>query len=639
MQFLACRRVRDNEGAARRVRKDRANDIIQGPARQIALTLRRILLLAFVLLGLVPSAALSWLSFARTREAMTREIQQNLAIQARAIQSDIDQMLFERFENAVVWRRSELMEDLRLGDVDKRVSNYLVGLREGYGDVYDGLDCVDAGNRIVASSAAARIGTIASAHDDALVSVVADAPGGAATLFLARAETLAERDALTIDAPIPSSYSAAAAGRMRLRMTLAVAPIDRLLDAAAQDGRVIVVVDRLGRWVAGSSRLRGQRLPGLRAQEETLLLAHDSDAGIARSSPWMKEAALTGRAVAMPKGAFGSSGWTTMIFEPVDEALAPVSRLGVVFIGLFTIVLLATLAAAVWVAAAMSRPIAWLTERTRRHQQGLAASGSTMRSSAITEVRLLASAYDDMIRSLESSRGELVRASKMAMLGELGAVLAHEVRTPLGILRSSAQVLMRNPGLGPEGMELMRFIETETERLNRLVSTLLDTARPPRLEPMSFDLNELIAECVQMHALKQAAELGRQPPVTLELRATAAQVLADPEQLKQVIFNLLANACEAAGPHGHVAVSTSDAPDAIRIDCEDSGPGVAPELENVIFEPFVSRRAGGFGLGLAVVRQIVAAHDGTIHVGSSRWTGARFTICLPRGMRMPGAIQ
>lgn len=612
-------------------------DIIHPSACPIALTLRRILLLAFVLLGLLPSAALSWLSFARTRDAMTREIQHNLAIQAHAVQSDIDQMLFERFENAIVWRRSELMEDLRLGDVDKRVSNYLVGLHDGYGDVYAELDCIDGNDRILASSVATRIGMTASATDPAQVSVETLLGGDAATLSIPSAATLEAQVPLRIQAVIPSSYAGGAASRARLRLALDIAPIDRLLDAAAQDRRVIVVVDSAGRWVAGSRQLRRLTLPDSHGRAQARAIARSTDAGVLDRSPWLDEPALSGRAASLPMPGFGGSGWTTMIFEPVDEALAPVSHMAVVFAGLFAVILLATLAAATWVASTMARPIASLTERTRRHRAGTPTPADGVPSSLITEVRVLSQAYDEMIHSLDASRAELVRTSKMAMLGELGAVLAHEVRTPLGILRSSAQILMRNPGLGAEGLELMRFIESETERLNRLVSTLLDTARPPRLHPMDVDLHELIASCVQMHELKRAGEMPGQPPVILGLAATSVHIVGDPEQLKQVLFNLLGNACEAAGPTGRVALSTSDAPDAVLILCEDDGPGVPPELESTIFEPFVSRRASGIGLGLAVVRQIVAAHAGSIQVGRSRWNGARFTISLPLDAEASGA--
>lgn len=616
-------------------------DIFEKTVFQIALTLRRILLLVFVLLGLLPSAVLSWLSFSRTRDAMTREIQQSLAIQAQAIQSDIDQLLFERFENAVVWRRSELMEDLRLGDVDKRVTNYLVGLQQGYGDVYAELECVDAQGKVLASSLSSRIGTPAREVDDARVSISTALSGDVATLALPKADSLDARAPLLIQVAIPSSFAASGVARAQLRMALNVAPIARLLDAAAQDRRVIIVVDPQGRWVAGSSRLRQLPLPDSQARALTRAIAQGSDAGTLDRSPWLDEPALMGRASAVPMPGFGGSGWTTMVFEPVDEALAPVSRMATIFASLFAIVLVATLAAATWIASAMSSPIAALTQRTRRQQQGLppvAGGGQSM--SFIAEVHVLASAYDEMILSLEASRRELVQASKMAMLGELGAVLAHEVRTPLGILRSSAQILMRNTGLGADGLELMRFIESETERLNTLVSTLLETARPPQISPINLDLHELIARCVQMHDLKRMSEFEGQQSIRLELNASSAQVFADPQQLQQVFFNLLSNAAEAAGDSGLVAMATIDSPGGICIECDDSGPGVPSALENAIFDPFVSRRAGGFGLGLAVVRQIITAHDGTIRVGKSRWGGARFTICLPQGGRTAtGAIQ
>jgi two-component system sensor histidine kinase HydH len=605
---------------------------------ETALTLRRTLLLVLVLLGLLPSAALSWLSFVRTREAMTHQIQQSLSIQARAIQSDIDKGLFERFENAQVWRRSELMEDLRVGDVDKRVTNYLVGLQAGYDDVYDSLDCIDQHGRILASSVPSRINKIMNHEEDGSLSISTRLGGDGATLSLPRSQTLGDRSPFVIRTRIPSSYPATPGGPDEMVLSLDVAPINRLLDAAALDKRAIAVVDAQGRWVAASSQLRGRRLPDAAGRSRTRGLEGSTFSGVVQSSPWLDFPALGGSAASLATPSFAGSGWTTLVFEPVDAALAPVWRMAMVFAGLFAVVLAATLIAATWIASAMSRPIRALTERTRRYQAGLGAGTDAVPGSGISELDILARAYDELIRSLEQSKRELVRTSKMAMLGELGAVLAHEVRTPLGILRSSAQILKRNPGLGPEGLELMGFIESETERLNKLVSTLLDTARPPRPQLDECDLHELLAKCVQMHDLKQGVGI-RQPSITVELKASNAVTFADAEQLKQVFFNLLSNAAEAAGADGRVAISTRDLGPRVCIDCEDSGSGVSPELEKDIFEPFVSRRAGGFGLGLAVVRQIVSAHHGTIHVGKSRWGGAMFTVCLPFVHGRTGVVQ
>ncbi len=607
----------------------RATRLATRPAESTFLTLRRTLLLAFVLLGLLPSAALSWLSFTRTRHAMVEQIQRNLTVQARGLQADIDQMLFERFENAIVWSRSELMRDLRLGDVDKRVTNYLVDLHAGYRDVYDYLDCRAEGGRIIASSVASRIGTTAPATDPASVSVRTRLDNAAVTLSLPTAATLDDRAPLTIETAIDSPDARAAAFDARLRAAFDPRQVSRLLDAAAVGRRVIVVVDDQGRWVAASRGLRGLALPDAAGRQASLALAAGTAGGVVARSPWLEVPALVGRSRSMPGAAFGGSGWTTLVFEPVDAALAPVSQMATIFAGLLVAVFVATLLAAAWIVPAISRPIVALTARTRRHQQGLALVDEAPLRSRIVEIDLLARAYDDMVRAVERSRVELVRTSKMAMLGELAAVLAHEVRTPLGILRSSAQILRRDPGLAPEGRELMAFIESETERLNRLVSTMLDTARPRPPAPMPCDVHELLRRCAQMHDLRREAD-GLAHPTLLDLAATRPVVSVDAEQLMQLVFNLLNNASQAAGPTGRVELSTFDDPAGLCIACADDGPGIPPALAERMFDPFVTGRDGGIGLGLAVVRQVVAAHHGDIQVGRSAWGGARFVVRLPR---------
>jgi two-component system sensor histidine kinase HydH len=603
------------------------------------LTLRRTLLLAFLLLGLLPSAALSWLSFTRTRAAMTAQIRQNLSVQARGIQSDIDQMLFERFENAMVWSRSELMQDLRLGDVDKRVTSYLVGLQSGYGDVYQGMECRSETGQVVASSVASRIGTRSLPDDPRGVSVDARLGGGGARLALPAGATLDDRLPLVIDTEIPSLYALPGTAASHLRLEFNAQQISRLLDAAAVGGRVIVVLDAQGRWVAGSRSLRGRALPDEGQRRLGLALARTPGDATLRGSPWLAAAALTGRGPSVATPRFLGSGWTTLVLEPVDEALAPVSQMALIFAGLLGAVFLATVLAASWIAGAISRPIVTLTDTTRHYQRGPLAPDAARVGSRILELDVLAQAYEDMIRALDQSRQELIRTSKMALLGELAAVLAHEVRTPLGILRSSAQILKRNPGLGAEGQELMRFIESETERLNRLVSTMLDTARPRSPELLDCDLHALLQRCAQMHDLRHGED-GERRPVRLDLAAAHAAVHADGEQLMQVFFNLLNNAAEAAGPTGRVELATHETPGFLCVVCADDGPGVPPELAQRMFDPFVSGRSGGFGLGLAVVRQVVAAHRGEIEVGTSRWGGAAFTVKFRRdGATGPKGIE
>jgi len=605
-------------------------------------TLRRTLLLTFMLLGLLPSIALSWLSFSRTGEAMRAQISQSLGLQAQSLQADVDAMLFERFENALVWSRSELMQDLRLGDVDKRVSNYLQGLSSGYGDVYQGLDCLDPLGHVVASTRAAELGQTKASADAPQLSVQARLSGATLQLSLPVQPRLEGPAGMQIETAIPSPFDAPGDRPARLRLDLDPAPLNRLLDRAAVGRRVVVVLDQQGRWVAASQALRKRDLPDATLRRAGLQVLAAAGQGRAQQTPWLATEAVLGLGRSRASAEFAGSGWTTLVLEPLDDALAPVRAMAWIFVGLLALVLLATLLAASWLAGAIARPISALTALTQGYQQAGRLAEAQAAGSRITELHALQRAYVEMIHALERSRQELVRKSKLAMLGEMAAVLAHEVRTPLGILRSSAQLLLRDRGLSADSRELMGFVESETERLNRLVSTLLDSARPRQPRLARVDVHALLQRCAQMSELPQrggaAPELESR--IELDLRARDCVIEVDAEQLMQLIFNLLSNALQAVDPQqGRVCLSTADAGECLEIACADNGPGVPEALAERLFEPFVSQRAGGIGLGLAVVRQVVEGHGGKIQVGRSPWGGGLFSVSLPRRAAMNSTLQ
>jgi signal transduction histidine kinase len=209
----------------------------------------------------------------------------------------------------------------------------------------------------------------------------------------------------------------------------------------------------------------------------------------------------------------------------------------------------------------------------------------------------------------------------------MSSVIAHEVRTPLGILRSSAQMLAREPAISDEGRELVGFIESETERLNRLVSAMLDTARPrlPRFAPV--DIARLAGKTV---ALLGAQFDKRGIQVTTQVSTDEATIECDEEQITQVLLNVLLNALQILDPGGHIDVAVSGDASHLCIDIADDGPGIDPANRNKVFEAFFFKREGGVGLGLAIVQQIVSAHGGEIDVATSAMGGALFRIRLPR---------
>ena len=329
-------------------------------------------------------------------------------------------------------------------------------------------------------------------------------------------------------------------------------------------------------------------------------------------------------------GGFAGLGWRVMVLVPRNQALAPVQSMALIFAAILGGIALLTVIAAGWVSQAIARPITALTDFTRRYDVQRRVSDQPSVPPPLAqagEVGELRDAFVQMVGDIAQSQQKLARASALAAVGEMSAAIAHEVRTPLGILRSSAQILRRESGLSDEGRELIGFIESETQRLNGLVSSMLDSARS---RPPSFavcDLHELIRHAVALLAA-QAAEKGVR--FDLQLDAPEARLELDAEQMTQVLLNLILNGLQILRQGGQMAIATRQEAEQLVIDVADDGPGIAPEARARIFEAFFFQREGGLGLGLAVVQRIVAAHGGDIEARESAMGGALFRIRLPR---------
>jgi two-component system sensor histidine kinase HydH len=310
--------------------------------------------------------------------------------------------------------------------------------------------------------------------------------------------------------------------------------------------------------------------------------------------------------------------------QPSRQAFVPVRHMALIFVLLLALTSTVVAALSALIAGRIARPIAALTQLTRDYSAGQALPAIPRSSGG--EVGELTDSFVQMMAKLEQSRADLVRASKLAALGELSAMMAHEIRTPIGILRSSAQMLAREPGLSDEGRELTSFIESETERLNGLVSTLLDGTRTREPQTRPCDMNDLIHQSIAL--LASEAEKKR-ITVTDDLPPTAAITECDAEQMTQILLNLLHNALQILPQGGRVEVRCRQSEGRTVIELADDGPGIAAEELPRVFEPFFTKRDGGIGLGLSVVQRIVQAHHGVISAGRSRLGGALFTIDLP----------
>ncbi len=583
-----------------------------------ALTIRKTLLIAFLLVSLLPSILLTYLAFRVAGEAMRDEIEQSLQVQAATVSQDIDKMLFERLQNAQTWRQLEVTQDIRINDIDKRLSNFLAGLKTGYQDMYLELLCTDRSGKIVASSNPAHIGGFKHPAEGIPLNGQANAPIRLETLQLAGSDGPA---ILPIGAAVPSMFDSGQLGELYLMFNWA--QIYHILDQAAQSGHALALLDRDGRIIAASADLRNngallQRVPA------SWVAGGKSGVGTHDGAPLHLKEVMVGFDRSPGFQQFPGFNWTTLVIENSQHAFIPVRQMALVFLLLLVLTSAFAVGFSILVAGRIARPITALTEFTRRFMRDKQLPEEPRELSG--EVGELTEAFVQTVRDLDQSQANLVRASKLAVLGELAAVMAHEIRTPIGILRSSAQMLAREPDLSGEARELTGFIESETERLNRLVSTLLDSARPraPKLQPA--DLHAIIRHSTGLLAA-QADKKGIR--INLSLDKSPPWVEVDTEQMTQVLLNLVLNALQILPNGGQVTISTHEKAGRLIVEIADDGPGIPPEELARVFDPFFTKREGGVGLGLAVVQQIIAAHDGEIHAGRSTLGGALFSIVLP----------
>jgi signal transduction histidine kinase len=233
------------------------------------------------------------------------------------------------------------------------------------------------------------------------------------------------------------------------------------------------------------------------------------------------------------------------------------------------------------------------------------------------------------VETISESRAKLIQHEKLAALGQLAAAIAHEVRNPLAVIRSAAQNLRDTvPANDLDARRACTFITQEADRLGNLINALLAFARPVHISPMRMPIAELFERVVNATGEEVSAKQVRvERPANRELDAIDIEVDAD--LMTQVLVGLVDNAVEAVATGGEIKLGVFANEGQIELAVADSGPGVPAELRGRVFEPFFTTRAAGIGLGLAIARQIVEAHGGSIRVGQSISGGARFSVILP----------
>jgi len=234
-----------------------------------------------------------------------------------------------------------------------------------------------------------------------------------------------------------------------------------------------------------------------------------------------------------------------------------------------------------------------------------------------------------------------VRAGRLEAVAELGASLAHEIKNPLASIRSAVEQLARMPQADDDARTLGALIVRESDRLSRLLSEFLDFARARVTRIQPIDLTALVcgaAALVDAHPDRRAGVR-----VICSVPETPLVIDGDEDLLYRAVFNLLLNAVQAAPAGGEVRVEVSEMVadhlpagvtmpgGAVAVRISDNGPGIAADVRDRLFEPFITTKPGGSGLGLPVVHRAIEAHRGVVLVDTSA-DGTRFTVLLPHAM-------
>ncbi len=226
---------------------------------------------------------------------------------------------------------------------------------------------------------------------------------------------------------------------------------------------------------------------------------------------------------------------------------------------------------------------------------------------------------------LAKVREELVRTTRLAAIGQVSASIAHDLRNPLGSVRNATYLLKRR--LSAEDSKItdqLRVIDQEVSRADQIITSLLDIARAQPPVKQTMDLGRLIKEVVDKTPCAQSIEflIRLDPPVF--------EVQGDPDQLGQVLFNILDNAICAMNQEGQCLIQAQQGQEYDTIVVKDTGPGIPGEVRDHLFEPLVTTKDQGTGLGLTICRQIIESHGGSIHAECPQEGGTLIRIQLPK---------
>lgn len=298
-----------------------------------------------------------------------------------------------------------------------------------------------------------------------------------------------------------------------------------------------------------------------------------------------------------------------------------------IFPGIFLIGMVLSVGAGLFLSGIIALPLKALSAGVRSVTAGDYSQRVALGGGA--EISELASGFNGMAEQLTRLRAledQLRRRDRLSTLGEASAVIAHEVRNPLGIIKTSAEVVRNRAELRPAEARLMGYIIDETRRIEKLIREVLDFARPRQIERTPLQVRGILDGVL---AIAQTELVSRKVRLKVRDDAKGAQIAGDADRLHQAFLNLTLNAIDAMPEGGEFEIALSFVPEGLQMIFSDTGSGIAPEIAARIFDPFFTTKVKGTGLGLAQVASLAEALGGKVALLPKTTQGAAIVLTLP----------
>jgi signal transduction histidine kinase len=566
------------------------------------MTIRRKLTLALLAIALLPVTVLLVVDY--SVEANRQIEREGLAhADAAAGASDkLDRMLFERYRNLLSWAGLEVMDDILVDDIDKRVADTLRGLSTEYG-VYSAIYCLDGRGNVVADGSESRH-TANEASSPWFTGVM----GGERCYLAADFPPSGGAPLVRMAAPIHS--------RVKVRDVIGVLVVE--VDPAVITAVLDDLHDRLVR-LGHTPRIRlweaaaWDALPstGVGGKSWRVLRGPDGGeqvVGFARSGGFRD---------------FAGFHWALAVAEPIEATLAPLQHTRHVLYAVGLAAAFASLVVATLLSRGLARPLEVMTGAARAIERSGELS-ATLPVATGDEIGTLSLTFNRMLHRLREAQQQLVQHERLTAIGQVAAEVAHDLATPATTIANLTRRLLKGSPGGSRHREQLQLVLDSAVYVQGLVSRLLAFARSERPEPHPVRVAEIVVDAVH--------RMGDDPRIELLLDGELPELVGDATALTRLLVNLLDNALEAAGPHGKVRVRGywEPATGEVWIEVRDNGAGIPEKIRDHLFEPFVTTKGqDGTGLGLAIGYRIARDHGGSLTLVDGSAGHTTFQVRLP----------